>query len=304
MNIGFIGTGTMGMGMASNIIKAGYPLTVHNRHKESAKALIDAGALWESTPEALAAVNDIVFTCLPGPKEVELVALGKNGIIQGISSGGVYIDLTSNSPSLVRRIYDLFKKKDAHVLDAPVSGGPTMARTGKLSVMVGGDEDVFQQCKPVLDLIGDKVRYTGSIGSGSICKLMHNCLGYGFQTLIAECFTLGVKAGLDPKILWRALLDGGIGSGLFLKEILPDTYFRGHFDPPRFKLKLAFKDVSLATELGREFNVPMAGAEIAFQELMTAMNRGWGEKDSRVSMLLQEERAGNVEVRIDDTAII
>ena len=300
MKTGFIGLGTMGGWMATSILKAGHTLTVHDLRLEVAKPLLNSGASWADTPKAVAEACEIVFTSLPGPKEVEAVAIGKNGIIEGIRPGGVFIDLSTSSPTLARHLYGLFKNKGAHMMDAPVSGGPTGARTGRLAVMVGGDEEVYQRCKPVLDTIGDKVSYTGKIGCGSICKLMHNCIGYGLQTVTAECFTLGVKAGVEPKALWQAICDGAVGrAGLFHRG-MPETYFQRHFDPPTFALRLAFKDVTLATSLGREFDVPMAVANLTFQELMSAMNRGWGDKDSRIAMLLQEERAGGIEISIPD----
>lgn len=300
MKIGFIGLGNMGGGMAANIMKAGYRLAVHDVRPEAAEPLLNEGAAWADTPKVLAETNEIIFTSLPGPQEVREVATGKDGIIEGIRPGGVFIDLSTNSPTLVRRIYELFREKAAHMMDAPVSGGPTGARTGKLAVMVGGDEEVFQRCKPVLDTIGDKVSHTGKIGCGCICKLMHNCIVYGMQTVIAECVTLGVKAGVEPKALWQAICSGSVGRGGYLHRTLPETYFRRRFDPPNFALRLAFKDVSLATSLAREFDVPMAMANLTLQEMMSAMNRGWGERDSRVAMLLQEERAGGIEISIPD----
>jgi 3-hydroxyisobutyrate dehydrogenase len=123
------------------------------------------------------------------------------------------------------------------------------------------------------------------------------------QAAVAECLTLGVKAGVDPKSLWRVLRDGSVGQGVLFQRSLPDTYFRGRFEPPNFALKLAFKDISLATSLGRECNVPMPLSNLALQEMISAMNRGWGEKDSRSAMLLQEERAGGVQVRIPGSEI-
>jgi 3-hydroxyisobutyrate dehydrogenase-like beta-hydroxyacid dehydrogenase len=299
MKVGFIGLGTMGGGMASTIQKAGHALIVYDLRRESAKPFLEAGASWADSPKSVAESADVVFASLPGPPEVEAVALGEDGIIKGMRPGEVFIDLSSNSPKLIRHIYAVFKEKGAHVLDAPVSGGQEGARTGKLTVMVGGDEEVFQQCKPVLDIIGEKVNYTGKIGSGSICKLMHNCISYGFQNIIAECFTLGVKAGVEPEALWRSVSEGGVGKGGILPKILPETYLRGNFDPPRFALQLAFKDVNLATSLGREYNVPMPMADLTLDELMSAMNRGWGNKDARIAMLLQEERAG-VKVRFPE----
>lgn len=296
MNIGFIGLGNMGAGMAGCLLKAGFPLVVYDLRPEAAKPLLDGGATWAKTPGDIAASCDVMFTSLPGPREVETVALGKNGLISAIRPGGVYVDVTSNSPLLIRQINDRFKEKGAHVMDAPVSGGPVLAKSGKLTLMVGGDKDVFLRIKPVLDAIGDKVKYTGEIGNGSICKLLHNCMGLSFQTIVAECFTLGVKAGVDPEVLLQVVSESALGQGALLRRIMPETYFKGKFDPPSFALQLAFKDVSLATSLGREFNVPMAIANITQQELMYAMNRGWGNRDSCVTMVLQEERAG-VEVR-------
>lgn len=299
MKIGFIGLGKMGGGMAATILKAGHALIINDLRKEAAKPFLEIGASWADSPKNVAESADMVLTSLPGPAQVEAVALGDDGIVKGIRPGGVYIDLSSNSPKLIRYIYNLFKEIGAHVMDAPVSGGPEGARTGKLTLMVGGDEEVFHRCKPLLDIIGDKVNYTGKIGSGSICKLMHNCISYGFQSIIAECFTLGVKAGVEPEALWRAVSEGGVGKGGILPKILPETYLRGNFDPPRFALQLAFKDVNLATSLGREYNVPMPMADLTLDELMTAMNRGWGDKDARIAMLLQEERAG-IKVRFSE----
>ena len=298
VRVGFIGLGNMGGGMSANILKAGFPLTVHDLNRDTATQLLENGADWADTPAELAEKCDVVFTSLPGPREVEAVALGEGGVLEGMRPGTVYIDLSTSSPTLIRRIAPIFEEKGVHVMDAPVSGGPVGANSGKLAVMVGGDRAIFDRCKPILDAIGDKPTYAGSIGAGSICKLMHNTIGYGLQTVIAECLTLGVKAGVDPKDLMEAIMNGSVGRGRTLRNSLPDTYLQGRFDPPNFALNLAHKDVGLALELGREFGVPMSVANIAYAEMTSALNRGWGDRDSRSAMLLQEERAGNIEVRI------
>jgi 3-hydroxyisobutyrate dehydrogenase len=303
MKIGFIGVGTMGNAMAGNLLKGGYQLIISDLRKEAGASLISAGASWLEGPKTVAEASDIIFTSLPGPQEVEAVALGKNGIIEGITQGKVYIDLSSNSPATVRAIYQRFKAKGADVIDSPVSGGPGAAKTGKLAMMVGGDQAVFKKYESILRVLGDKITYCGDIGSGSICKLMHNCALYTLQTAVAECLTLGVKAGVDPKALWKVLKDGAVGQGVLFQRSLPETYFLGKFEPPNFALKLAFKDVSLATSMGREFGVPMATSNLAFHELLSAMNRGWGDRDSRTAMLLQEERAGGIQVRIPKSDI-
>ena len=244
---------------------------------------------------------EVVFTSLPGPVEVEAVALGDHGLLAGMRAGTAYFDLTTNSPTLVRRLHARFAERGVAVLDAPVSGGPRGARTRKLALWVGGDEAVFQRHKSVLDAIGDQARYVGPIGAGSVAKLVHNCAGYAIQTALAEVFTLGVKAGVEPLALWQAVRQGALGRRRTFEGLI-DQFLPGVFEPPAFALRLAHKDVTLATALGREHGVPMRVANLALAELTEALNRGWAERDSRVSMLLQEERAG-VEIRVPEAAL-
>ena len=296
MKLGFIGLGTMGSSMALNVLKAGHHLTVNDINRDAAAPHLEAGAVWADSARAVAEATDIVFTSLPGPPEVEAVALGEDGILSGTSSGKVYFDLSTNSPTLVRRVHDAFAAHGAHVLDAPVSGGPQGARTGRLAIWVGGDSEVFERCKPVLDAIGDQAYYVGGIGTGSIAKLVHNCSGYILQTALAETFTMGVKAGVEPLALWQAVRQGALGRRRTF-DGLQQNYLPGRFDPPDFALRLARKDVSLAVEVGKEFDVPMRLANLTLAELTEALNKGWDQRDSRAAMLLQEERAG-VEVRV------
>jgi 3-hydroxyisobutyrate dehydrogenase-like beta-hydroxyacid dehydrogenase len=299
MKVGFIGLGTMGSSMALNTIKGGYDLVVHDLNRDAAGPHLEAGATWANSPREVAEASEIMFTSLPGPPEVEAVVLGEQGILRGAKAGRVYFDLSTNSPTLVRRLHEVCAKQGVHVLDAPVSGGPEGARTGRLALWVGGDKALFDQYKPVLDAIGDAAYYVGPIGTGSIAKLVHNCTGYILQTALAETFSMGIKAGVDPLVLWQAVRFGALGrrrtfDGL-TKQFLP-----GKFDPPDFALRLARKDVSLAVQVGREFDVPMRLANLALEELTEAMNRGWAQRDSRVAMLLQEERAGiDVQVAAD-----
>ena len=301
MKIGFIGLGTMGRHMASNLIRAGHALVVHDVRREAAAPHRDAGAGWADTPRALAEATDVVFTSLPGPPEVEAVALGEQGLLAGLAPGKVYFDLTTNAPALVRRIHAGFAARGIHMLDAPVSGGPRGAETRRLALWVGGDEAVFKRYKAVLDAIGDQPYYVGPIGAGSIAKLVHNCAGYVIQTALAEVFTLGVKAGVDPLALWKAVRQGAGGRRRTF-DGLAEQFLPGRFEPAAFALRLAHKDVTLAVGLAREHRVPMRLAGITLEELTEALNRGWGERDSRVAMLLQEERAG-VEIRVPDAAI-
>ena len=298
MKVGFIGLGTMGSSMAYNALQGGNEMVVHDIRREAATRHLEAGAEWADTPRDVAAASDIVFTSLPGPVEVEAVALGEEGTFQGLSEGKVYFDLSTSTPNLIRRIHEEGAARGIHVLDAPVSGGPEGARTRNLAIWVGGDKEVFDRCKPVLDSIGDKAYYVGPIGCGAVAKLVHNCAGYMIQCALAEVFTMGVKAGVEPMALWQAVRQGASGRrGPF--EGLAQHLLPGKFDPPDFALRLARKDVDLAVGVGREYDVPMKIANIALQELTEALNRGWGERDSRVAMLLQEERS-SVEVRVDE----
>ena len=233
------------------------------------------------------------FLCL----EIDAVALGDSGLMAGLEQGKTYFDLSTNSPTAIRRIHEVMGARGINVLDAPVSGGPRGARSRNLAIWVGGDRELFDKYKPVLDAIGDKAYYVGPIGCGAVAKLVHNCAGYIIQTALAEVFTIGVKAGVEPLALWQAVLRGAQGRrGTF--EGLAEHLLPGNFDPPDFALHLARKDVDLAVGVGREFDVPMKLANITLAEMTEAMNRGWEGRDSRVAMLLQEERAG-VEVRVD-----
>src|ERR1700730_10901191 len=204
MKVGFIGLGTMGASMAANLQKAGHELGVHDIRRAAAERHLAAGAVWADTPKALAAQSEGHFTSMPGPPEVEQVALGPNGLLAGMKDGSAYLDLSTNSPTLVRELNRRFSEKHVYMLDAPVSGGPRGAASGRLALWVGGDEQIFNRHKKVLDAIGDQARYIGPIGAGSVAKLVHNCAGYAVQCVMAEVFTMGVKAGVEPLALWEA----------------------------------------------------------------------------------------------------
>ena len=301
MRVGFIGLGTMGGKMAASLQRAGLSLVVHDARREAAAAHLEGGAQWAATPREVAQNSDVMFTSLPAPADVEAVAAGEDGLLAGIRAGAAWFDLSTNSPSVVRRVHAAFAQRDADMLDAPVSGGPRGAATGKLAIWVGGDERVFERHKSLLDAIGDQARYVGPIGSATVAKLVHNCAGYAINRVLSEVFTMGVKAGVEPLALWEAVRQGALGRARTF-DALAAHFLPGTYDPPDFALRLAHKDVSLATELARELNVPMPMANLALDELTAALNRGWGERDSRAAMLLQEERAG-VDIAVDKDRI-
>jgi 3-hydroxyisobutyrate dehydrogenase len=300
MKVGFIGLGTMGSNMALNVCAAGYDLVVNDIRREAGAPHLQAGASWAESARKVAEAVDVVFTSLPGPKEVEAVALLEDGLLAGMRRGTAWFDLSTNSPAVVRRLHERFGAKGIAMLDSPVSGGPAGAKSGKLALWVSGDKDIFDRHKAVLDAIGDQAMYVGPIGAGTVAKLVHNTASYAILAALAEVFTLGVKAGVDPLPLWQAVRQGAFGRRRTFDR-LAEQFLPRVFDPPAFSLKLAHKDITLATELGRELNVPLRIATLVREELTEALNRGWAERDSRIFMLLQEERAGvNIEVPTDE----
>jgi 3-hydroxyisobutyrate dehydrogenase len=296
MRVGFIGVGNIGHPMASQLLQAGHALVVHDLRPEAATALLAAGATWSDTPRAVAAQCDVVATCLPGPSDMEQVTLGADGILEGIQPGMLYIDHTTNAPTLVRHVHRLMQARGVEMLDAPVSGGMEGARTRDLLVMVGGTRGTFERARPLLEALAKRVMYTGEIGCGCICKLMHNCAVFTLDQIMAECWTTGVKAGVAPETLVDVFTQAALGHMTNLKVRLPDTYLRGDFTA-RFALQLARKDVGLATALGREYHVPMRLAALCEQDLLQAIERGWAAHDASIVLTLQEERA-QVQVRL------
>ncbi len=301
MKIGFIGLGTMGSSMAANLQRSRHLLVVNDVRKAAAEAHIGAGAEWADTPRAVAERCDVVFTSLPGPPEVEAVVFGEDGLLEGARPGMAYFDLSTNSQALMRRIHAAMAERGAQAFDAPVSGGPKGAQTGKLAIWVGGDKATFEKHKRVLDAIGDQAAYIGPIGSATVAKLVHNLSGYAIQTVMAEVFSMGVKAGMDPLELWKAIRQGSLGRRRTFDRVA-DQFLVDKYDPPAFALKLAHKDVALAVGLGREVGVPMRLCNLVMEEMTEGLNRGWAALDSRIPMKLQLERAG-VAIQCDPAAV-
>ena len=297
MKIGFIGLGTMGSRMALNLTKSGHTLVVNDTLAANAQPLIALGAVWADTPQSLAAQVDLVFLSLPGPAQVQEVLTGTHGLINGLRPGSAVFDFSTTAPRVIRQLPEALAQKEMFFLDAPVSGGPTGAASGKLVIWTSGDEQVFKQYASVLACMSDDVQYLGAIGAASVAKLVHNCMGYMFNAAIAEVFSMGVKAGVEAPTLFKALRSGAMGRRRTF-DGLPTHFLSGDYDPAKFSLKLAHKDVTLANELGREVDVDMQFARFTLAQMTEAMERGWSDKDSRIAMLLAQEKAG-VDVRCD-----
>jgi 3-hydroxyisobutyrate dehydrogenase len=287
MKIGFIGLGAMGRPMAASLQRAGHTVQAYDLRR------VEGFSLASSIKEA-AKGCELLFTSLPGPAEVEAVAPQLQGPL-------VWFDLSTNSPSRVRRLHKELKAKGIDFLDAPVSGGPKGAQTGRLAIWVGGELPIYERYEPTLRVIGDQPLYVGPIGAGTVAKLAHNCASFAVQAALAEVFTLGVKGGVEPAALFRALRQGATGRKRTFDR-LAEHFLPGVYDPPAFTVRLAHKDMTLALEMAEECGVPMQVGRIAFDELDQAMKRGWSERDCRVAMTLQEERAA-VSVRVPCEAL-
>src|SRR6202162_180391 len=290
MKVGFIGLGMMGKGMAANLQKAGHQLIVPHIRRAAAEPYLANGATWADSPKAVGEQSEVVFTSLPVPADVEAVALGPNGLIEGMKPDTAFFDMSTNSVAVVRQINAAFAEKNLYMLDSPVSGGPGGAASGKMAIWVGGDEQQFNLHKSVLDVMGDQARYIGPLAAGTVAKLVHNCTSAIMNVALAEVFTMGIKAGVEPLDLWEAVRQGATGRVSTFDRM--GKFLAGQYDPADFALRLLHKDVSLAVGLGKEVGVPMRLANMGLEELTEAMGRGWQQRDSRSPMPLKVEPAG------------
>ena len=297
MNIGFIGIGQMGRHMAQHILDAGYDLIVHDLRKEAAQHLLEKGARWVDTPRGVAESCQVVLSCLPGPPEVEEVVYGASGLMAGWKRGDIYVDMSTNSPTTIRRVAEDAKTKGVVVLDAPVSGGTRGAEQGTLTIMVGGDAHSLEKVRKVLEAIGNKIFHVGDIGCGNIAKLVNNMIASCCNTITAEGFVLGVKAGIEVKKLWE-VIKVSTGNNWVLENNYPQAVFQGNFEPG-FRITLALKDIGLALALGKEYGVPQPVGAAVEQRYLEAKTAGLGERGTQALILRLEELAG-VQVRLPE----
>jgi len=293
MKIGFIGIGQMGRHMSRRILEAGHQLVVHDINKESAAPLIKKGAAWADTPAAVAKACRVVITSLPKPQDVEQVVFGGHGLMQEWLPGDIYIDMTTNSPSLIRRIAEDAKAKGVSVLDAPVSGGVKGAEAGTLTIMVGGDAAALERVRTVLEAMGQRIFEVGNAGNGNVVKLVNNLISLICNSASAEGFALGVKAGIDPAMLLE-IIKASTGDNWCARQY-PNTTFKGNFEPG-FKVSLAYKDINLALTLGRENGVPLPVGEAVKKDLEDTIAAGLQDKGID-AVILPLEKAAGVKVR-------
>jgi 3-hydroxyisobutyrate dehydrogenase len=290
MKVGFIGLGAMGRGMAANLQGAGHELIVNDMVRAAAQPYLDRGATWADTPRELAQQVSLVFTSLPTPTDVQSVGLGEDGLAAGLADGATWVDLSTNSVDVVRSLAATMKQQGVDFLDAPVSGGPGGAASGRLAIWVGGDQAVFDRYESVFSEMSDELRYIGESGAGTVAKLVHNMASLAQNMVLVEAMTMGMKAGVEPLALWEAIRSGGAGRQRAFDR-LSGRFMQGKIDPPSFQLRLAYKDARLALEVGRDHGVPMRLCGLTAAEMEEAINRGWGDRDSQSFLLLQQERA-------------
>jgi 2-hydroxy-3-oxopropionate reductase len=287
--IGFIGLGIMGKPMARNLLKAGYPLTVNNRSQPAIEELKREGATVGSSAKEVAQASEVVITMLPNSPDVEAVVLGPNGVLEGAKAGTIVIDMSTISPLVSQRIYEAAKKKKVNTLDAPVSGGEKGAIEGTLSIMVGGDQEVFDAVVPVFQAMGKTITYMGPAGAGGFTKLANQVIVAINLTAIGEALTLAAKAGLDPERLIQALSGGMAGSRCL--EMKGPQIIKGNFKPG-FKTDLHYKDLGLIMEAAHALQVPLP-TTAGVQELFSALRvKGRGALDHSAVITILEDLAG------------
>ena len=288
MKVGFIGTGQMGIHMARHIQEAGHSLVIRDVNRDSAAPLLKTGAQWAGSPGEVARACGTVITCLPTPQIVEEVVYGDQGLRSGWKHGDIYIDMSTNSPSLVRRIAEDAGAMGVAVLDAPVSGGTRGAEAGTLTIMVGGDTAALERVRPVLEPMANKIFHLGAVGCGNVAKLVNNMIGLTCNSACAEGFVLGVKAGIDPQILYD-LLTVSTANNWSLQQY-SRTVFKGNF-APGFKVALAHKDINLAVGLAEEHGLPVRLARAVRQDLAETVEAGRGDQGVDAVILALEEAA-------------
>ncbi len=290
--IGFIGLGIMGRPMAHNLLRAGYQLVVHSRSRRPVDELVTAGARAASSPREVASQSNVLITMLPNSPDVELVALGKGGIVEGARSGLVFVDMSTISPIVSKKIGAALGDKGVRMLDAPVSGGEKGAIDGALSIMVGGDRALFDEVLPILRALGKTITHLGPLGAGGFTKLANQIIVAVNLTALGEALTLARKAGLDRDLTLTALAGGLAGSKCL--EQKRGNYVSGSYKPG-FKIDLHYKDLGLIMESARELGVPLP-TTAAVQELFSALRvRGQGGLDHSAVITLLEHLAGVAE---------
>lgn len=289
LNVGYIGLGLMGKAIARNILKAGFPLIVHNRSRAAVKELVSEGAVEAFSPAEVAAQSEIVFTNLPDTPDVEQVALGPDGIIETIRPGAVFVDNSTIKPAAARRIAEEFAKRGAFALDAPVSGGDIGARNATLTIMVGGEAQALEKVMPVFQAIGKTVTHVGAAGAGQVAKAANQIMVAAQMVAMGELLVFSQKAGVDPRKVVDAIKGGA--AQCWTLDVKPPRLFAGN-RAPGFKAYMQAKDLNIVLETAREYGIPLPSAATHMQLFQAMLQMGMGNLDNSAVLGVLETLAG------------
>ena len=291
--IGFIGLGIMGRPMARNLLKAGFSLVVFDLNKEAVQDLVKAGAVGAKSSKEVAEQTEVIIIMVPDSPEVKEVVLGKGGVMEGVKSGSLVIDMSSINPLVSQAIAKELKEKGVEMLDAPVSGGEPGAIQGTLAIMVGGNERIFNECLEIFQPMGKTIVHVGKIGSGGFTKLANQIIVALNIAAVGEALTLGMKAGLDPQTIHQAIR-GGLAGSTVLDAKAPMIIGRNF--KAGFKIKLHQKDLATALSTGKDLGVPLPLTSFVQQILVSLIVEGRGEDDHSAIATFFEKMA-KVEIK-------
>ncbi|GJM29004.1 MAG: 3-hydroxyisobutyrate dehydrogenase [Cyclobacteriaceae bacterium] len=287
--IGWIGTGVMGASMVNHLHNAGYPCTIYTRTKSKAQSLIDQGLRWADSPGAVAAQSDVIFTIVGFPQDVREVYLGDGAIVDSCKEGSVLVDMTTTEPSLAVEIYQAARAKEVQSIDAPVSGGDVGAKSGALSIMVGGDEQAVNQVMPLLDLMGKNIVYQGPAGSGQHTKMCNQITIAGTMIGVCEALLYGHKAGLNLETMLSSI--GGGAARCWTLENLAPRIINRNFDPG-FYVEHFIKDMSIALKESELLGLSLPGLALVKQLYLTVKAQGHGKLGTQALTLALEKMNG------------
>jgi len=289
LKVGYIGLGLMGKSIARNILKAGFPLVVHNRSQASVDELVAEGAVRANSPKEVASQVDVVFTNLPDSPDVELVALGENGIIEGAHDGLIFVDNSTIKPASARMIAEKLSAKKMFALDAPVSGGDIGAKNGTLTIMVGGDASALEKVMPVFQAMGKTITHVGEAGAGQVAKAANQIMVAAQMVAMGELLVFSKKAGVDPRKVVEAIKAGA--AQCWTLDVKPPRLFDGNRNPG-FKAHMQLKDLKIILETAKEYNIPVSGAMANTELFQQMIDAGMGELDNSAVVGVIEKLAG------------
>ncbi|MGC8631926.1 MAG: NAD(P)-dependent oxidoreductase [Thermoprotei archaeon] len=283
--VGFIGLGIMGSGMAANLLKAGYQLTVYNRTRAKAEPLVKMGASLAPSPADVASKSDVVIAIVTDGPDVDQVLFGENGVAEGKRRGLTFVDMGTNSPEYAKSFSERLSRLGIEFLDAPVTGGDKGAREGTLTIMAGGKEEVFRQVEPIFKAMGKTVVYAGGVGSGQMLKLA-NQIVVGLDMLaVVEAITMAKKAGIGLDSLFK-VLSSGAGNSFTVQYYMPKI-MNGDMEPG-FRAAHIKKDLKYTTDVANSFNVPLPGTSLLLQLYNAVVSEGFGEKGTQALIKFYE----------------